>query len=112
MDARVLVVAVGQPQPLDQRLPRRRGQSLWVELAQAQQQRPPGRAVLLGFIAPQEYVRLDAHPGKAVDEIGTQTVQAGVPAVPEQGPDAVRPDVLALIQGPAPGWAVPILQLE
>ena len=110
MDARVIVVAVGLHQPLDQRLPRGRGQLFWVELAQAQQQRPPGRAVPLGRVAPQEHVRFDAHPGKAVDEIGTQTAQAGVRAVPEQGPDAVSPDALALIQGPAP--VVPVLQLE
>ena len=85
-------------------------QLMVLELAQAQQQRPPGRDVLLGRVALQEHVRFDAHTGKAMDEVGAQTVQPGVRAVPEQGPEAVGPDPLALVQRPAP--VVPVLQLE
>jgi hypothetical protein len=41
MDARVRIVAVGLPQPLDQRLPRGRRQMVVIELAEAEQERPP-----------------------------------------------------------------------
>src|SRR5262245_42436111 len=78
MDARVGILAVGLPQLLDQRLARGRGQLVfWVEIAQAQQQRPPGRVIPLSRVALEEHVRVDAYTGKAMDEIGAQTVQTG-----------------------------------
>ena len=110
MDARVRIIAVGLPQAVEQRLLRFRRQLIVLELAQAQQQRPPGRDVLLRRVVLQKHVRLDTHIRKATAKVGAYTAQAGIWAFAQQGPEAVGADGRARVQRPT--LAVPLLELE